>query len=221
MTEALYAVYALGWSAAYMAATVVGFRHRTYAIPAFAIMFNLAWEITYAVHYLGLGLSFRSTVDGLWVVLDIGVFLTLLLFGHREFRRFRLSPTPFRAVVIGGLAVAFAMQFSVVLAAGGDWSPAARYSGFGQNVVMSALFLAMYARRRGPRGQSLVVGWGKLIGTAAVTIVFGVLEGMPFVLVAGLLAVALDVAYVALLWRGRLGSRATVRTEADRSEAVL
>lgn len=217
MVEALYVVYALGWSSTYIAATVLGFRQRTFAIPAFAIMFNLAWEISYTVYYLGRGLSFMALVNVLWVVLDVGVFLTLLLFGHREFRRFTQSPAPFRGLVVGGLAFAFLLQFAVVLVAGGDWSLAARYSGFGQNVIMSALFLAMYARRRGPRGQSLVVGWGKLVGTAAVTIVFGVLQSMPYVLVAGVLSVALDAVYVALLWRGRAAERTTAQPEVDHS----
>lgn len=42
---------------------------------------------------------------------------------------------------------------------------AVRYSAFLQNLLMSVLFVALYAARRGGRGQSLVIAVAKWLGT--------------------------------------------------------
>lgn len=80
---------------------------------------------------------------------------------------------------------------------------ASRYSAFLQNLLMSGLFIALYADRRGPRGQSLVIAVAKWLGTLAPTLLFGVVEDSPFVLGLGIMCSVFDLAYIGLLLRGR------------------
>jgi len=76
---------------------------------------------------------------------------------------------------------------------------AAAYSAFLQNLLMSGLFIAMFVARRGPRGQSLIIGVAKWIGTVAPTILFGVIGGSTFVLGLGTLCSVFDLAYIGML----------------------
>jgi hypothetical protein len=66
--------------------------------------------------------------------------------------------------VLLGLA-SFAVQWLFI--AEFDWDPASRYAAFLQNLLMSGLFIAMFAARRSLRGQSLVIAVAKWIGTLA------------------------------------------------------
>jgi len=92
---------------------------------------------------------------------------------------------------------AYAVQWLFIMDFG--WTAAARYTAFLQNVLMSGLFIAMFVARRGDRGQSIVIGCAKWIGTLAPTIVFGALAGSAFILGLGILCSVFDLAYIGLL----------------------
>jgi hypothetical protein len=83
------------------------------------------------------------------------------------------------------------------------WEHAARYAAFLQNLLMSGLFIAMFAARAGLRGQSLLIGVAKWIGTLAPTVAFGWLGNSPLILGLGALCSLFDLAYIGLLWRAR------------------
>jgi hypothetical protein len=51
--------------------------------------------------------------------------------------------------------------------------------------------------------QTLLIAVAKWVGTLAPTIVFGLYGNSPLILGIGLLCSALDLAYIALLWRVR------------------
>ena len=95
------------------------------------------------------------------------------------------------------IAAAFVVQWLFIMEFG--WNAAARYTAFLQNALMSVLFIAMFVARRGPRGQSLVIGCAKWIGTLAPTIVFGALAGSALILGLGILCTVFDLAYIGLL----------------------
>jgi hypothetical protein len=86
------------------------------------------------------------------------------------------------------------------------WNAAARYTAFLQNALMSGLFIALFVARCGPRGQSVVIGCAKWIGTLAPTIVFGALAGSAFILALGILCCVFDLAYIGLLLWARQNS---------------
>ncbi|MFJ6797684.1 hypothetical protein [Streptomyces sp. NPDC091268] len=194
-------VSGVAWTVVYVEAIRVGLRGRTYAMPVAALALNFAWETTYAVHDALGGISAQGAVNVVWAVADAVIVSTYLRFGRAELPELVTRPlfAAWNALVFGA---AFAVQWLFLAHFGVH--DATRYAAFLQNLLMSGLFLSLYAARRGPRGQSLVIAVAKALGTLAPTVLFGVLEDAPFILGLGVLCGVFDLAYIGLLLRGRL-----------------
>lgn len=190
----------VAWTVVYVEAIRVGLRDRTYAMPVAALALNFAWETTYAVDELRGGLSPQGVVNVVWAAADTVIIWTYLRYGRAELPRFVTRPL-FAAWSGLLFASAFAVQW-LFLAHFGTHD-ATRYSAFLQNLLMSGLFISLYAARNGPRGQSLLIAVAKWIGTLAPTVLFGVLERSGFVLGLGVLCSVFDLAYIGLLLRSR------------------
>lgn len=191
-------VSGLAWTLVYVEAIRVGLRDRTYAMPVAALALNFAWESTYAVREFSVGVSAQGIVNVVWAVADIVIVYTYLRYGRAELPGFVTRPL-FAVWSVLVFASAFAVQWLFIAHFGTHDS--SRYSAFLQNLLMSGLFIALYASRGGRHGQSLVIAVAKWFGTLAPTFLFGVLEDAPFVLGLGLLCAVFDLAYVALLVR--------------------
>ncbi|KIF03215.1 hypothetical protein PL81_25550 [Streptomyces sp. RSD-27] len=192
-------VSGLAWTLVYVEAVRVGVRDRTYAMPVAALALNLAWEVTYAVGDLRSGLSPQGVVNVVWAAADLVIVYTYLRHGRAELPAFVTRPV-FAAWSALVFATGFAVQW-LFLAQFGTHD-ASRYAAFLQNLLMSGLFLGLYAARRGPRGQSLLIAVAKWLGTLAPTVLFGVVEGSGFILGLGALCSVFDLAYIGLLARG-------------------
>lgn len=193
-------VSGLAWSVAYIDAIRIGFRDRSYAMPAAALALNFAWEVLYGSRSAVTGLSAQGFFNIAWALADAVVLYTFFKFGRSELptwvtRRLFIG----WAVLLG--VTAFAVQWLFVVEFG--WDDAAKYAAFLQNLLMSGLFIAMFVARGGPRGQSLVIAVAKWIGTLAPTIVFGWYGNSPLILGVGALCSIFDLAYIGLLWRAR------------------
>ena len=216
MEFALKVLSGLCWTCVYAAAVRVGFRDRTYALPAFALGLNVVWEAIYfagGVFYwrdYGGDVRTQTVINGLWLILDVGVVVTFVRFGPRQW--VGLAKAGFVAmsalilVVSLGVQVAFLTQFGA--------ETGARYSAFAQNLLMSVLFIVMLEQRRSAAGQSNVIAVNKLVGTLAPTISSGFIgEFRPFIAITGLLCLVTDVVYLLYLNAvrrpdGKLGSLA-------------
>ena len=114
----------------------------------------------------------------------------------------------------------------LVVSAGLDhWTGA--YAAFGQNLMMSALFIAMLYRRRSLRGQSLGIAICKLIGTGLASLAFYLYSSLshhslvlPVLYVAILVYDAIYVGLVAAYERREAGSPATGVTREEIPSAV-
>ncbi|MCX5198533.1 hypothetical protein OOK31_32395 [Streptomyces sp. NBC_00249] len=193
-------VSGIAWTVVYVEAVRVGLRDRTYAMPVAALALNFAWEATYAVYELRSGLSPQGVVNVVWAGADVLIIWTYLRFGRAELPEFVTRPL-FAGWSVLLLVTGFAVQWLFLAHFGVH--DATRYSAFLQNLLMSGLFVGLYAARRGPRGQSLVIAVAKWLGTLAPTLLFGVLEGSGFVLGLGVLCSVFDLVYIGLLVRGR------------------
>jgi hypothetical protein len=195
-------VSGLAWTVVYIDAIRVGFRDRTYAVPAAALGLNFAWEALYATRSITTGISAQGFFNIAWGLADVVIVYTFLKFGRSE-----LPAWVTRRLFIGWallLAVtSFAVQLLFVAEFG--WDAASRYAAFLQNLLMSGLFIAMFVARGGSRGQTLLIAVAKWIGTLAPTFVFGWYGHSPLILGVGLLCSILDLAYLGLLWRSRPG----------------
>lgn len=210
-------VSGVAWTLVYAEAIRVGLRDRTYAMPVAALALNFAWESTYAVNDIRTGLSAQGVVNVVWALADIVIVYTYLRYGRAELPGFVTRPL-FAVWTVLLFASAFAVQWLFLARFGAH--DASRYSAFLQNLLMSGLFIALYASRRGPLGQSLVIAVAKWVGTLAPTFLFGVIEDAPFILGLGLMCAVFDLAYIALLARNPAGGKAGLEEAELRSPAA-
>src|SRR6476469_3825164 len=74
----------VAWTAVYAEAIRLGFRQRTYAIPAAALALNFAWEAIYASRSVATGISAQGVFNIVWGLADILIVYTFLRFGRAE-----------------------------------------------------------------------------------------------------------------------------------------
>ncbi len=153
------------WTLAYLLMIRRGFLDRTYGMPLVALCANLSWELIFSFVYPH-DLPQRA-VNVVWFSFDLVILLQLILYGPREFAD--LSRRAFYALFALALATSFGAVLSVTLALD-DFDGA--YSAFGQNLMMSVLFLAMLYSRRSLRGQSVSIALLKMGGTALASFAF-------------------------------------------------
>ncbi|QES58940.1 hypothetical protein DEJ51_13900 [Streptomyces venezuelae] len=193
-------VSGIAWTVVYLEAIRVGLRDRTYAMPVAALALNFAWETTYAVRDVSTGLSAQGVVNVVWAVADLVIVYTYLRHGRAELPEFVTRPL-FAGWSVLVFGTGFAVQWLFLAHFGAH--DASRYSAFLQNLLMSGLFIALYAARQGPLGQSLTIAVAKWLGTLAPTLLFGVVEDAPFILGLGILCSVFDLVYIGLLLRPR------------------
>jgi len=188
----------LAWTIVYIAAIRIGFRDKTFAMPMAALCLNIAWEWIYAIYDLSTAPGAQAYINLAWALADVVILYTFFRFGRAELPRFITRPM-FVAWGVAILAASVSVQLLFIHEFGLVGMRAAEYSAFLQNLLMSGLFIAMFVARRGPRGQSLIIGVAKWIGTLAPTILFGVIGGSTFVLGLGTLCSVFDLAYIGML----------------------
>jgi len=209
----LILVSGVAWTVVYVEASRVGFRERTYAMPVAALGLNFAWEWTYAVRSLSVGVSVQGVIDLVWGIGDVLIAYTFFRYGRTE-----LPPFVTRWMFAGWGVLVFGLSFATQWLFIGQFGghDAAAYSAFLQNLLMSGLFIAMFVGRRGMRGQSLTIAVAKWLGTLAPTILFGGLGHVPFILGIGLMCSVLDLVYIGLCVWAKRSNR--VLAEAPRQE---
>ena len=207
MSLLLTLVSAVAWTVVYVEAVRVGWRGRTYAVPAAALALNLAWEWLYAGHGLATRPDDAQTwVDVVWGLADVAILVTYLRWGRRDLPAL-VGRRLFVLWVAGLLLTAGVVQGAIAAELGFAGSRAAVVSSFLQNLLMSGLFIAMFVGRGGPRGQSVLIAVSKWLGTLAPTLLFGVLRHSHFALGIGLLCSVFDLGYLGLLLRSARGTR--------------
>jgi hypothetical protein len=152
----------LGWTIAYVLILRQGARDRTFGMPLAALGANLSWELIFLVVTLKSG-DYDARLGMLlpWTLLDFGILVQCFRHGRDDFAH----PTIVRYFGIGlvgiiGLAFAILLSFVHEMRDAIGW-----YAAFGQNLMMSILFVAMFFRRGGARGQSVGIAVSKLLGT--------------------------------------------------------
>jgi hypothetical protein len=193
----------VSWITLYGEAVRVGLRDKSYAIPFWALGLNLSWAVIYTVFAGKIeGPSHQVVLTAVRIVLDILVLYTWFRFGVKHFPS---NPgekwfVPWSLLVI---AACFILQGAVILQFGLYQSLA--YTAFMQNLAMSLLFIAMLARRKRRKAQSMIIAFAKLTGSLAPTILYGVVGTELFhgpnylLLTIGILSCLFDMIYIALL----------------------
>jgi len=219
----MFTVFALAatffWTTTYLLVIRQSLRDKVYAMPIVALCLNLSWEFLYTVVYpddLMATISFAS-----WLILDVVIAWTIVRFGPRQFPG--LSPRAFYAGFAAILAVA-PVAILVISAEFDD--PMGRYAAFGQNLLMSALFLAMLHHRGSLAGQSPAIAACKMLGTVNASILSAFFSpaysGSPLLTFLYIGCFVLDLTYLLAVLRVRRRSAETVAepTADDRVPAL-
>ncbi|HEV2344084.1 MAG TPA: hypothetical protein VGS97_08330 [Actinocrinis sp.] len=159
MSTALAVGTGLCWTLAYLLIIRVGLRERTYGMPLVAFAANLSWEFIYAFVHPSNGV--QHVINVVWFLLDCVIGYTVVRFGPSEF------PYLPRRVFYGCLVALLAFTYPAVYLVGTQFDAGdGVLSAFMMNLMMSALFIAMFMARQAGRGQSVGIATAKLAGTA-------------------------------------------------------
>jgi hypothetical protein len=201
------------WTITYLLIIYRGFLDRTYGMPLVALCANLSWEFIFTFVFPHGPL--QRPVNVVWFSLDLIVLYQLLRYGPREFTG--LSKKVFYSMVALGLCMAFLAVLLITLEFE-DFDGA--YSAFGQNLMMSILFVVMLYSRKSLRGQSLSIALSKMGGTALASgafLFFSVSydESVLLPFLYGSILIFDLIYFVKVLYAGRCGAIAKVRDKSD------
>lgn len=189
---ALTLISGIAWTTVYLCCIRIGFKEKTYCMPLFALGLNFAWEVLYSLDGMA-DFSVQTAVNIIWCLCDAAIVVTFFKFGKAEApARVQKHFTLYGIAVFAGCAlfqIAFYLQFHGI--------PAAQYSAFLQNAIMSVLFVSMLYRRNSTKGQSMVIAVAKWLGTLAPTILMGILQDFNiYIVLFGAICCVTDLFYL-------------------------
>ncbi len=153
------------WSLTYLLIIRRGFKDRTYGMPLAALCANISWEGVFSFIYPHN--PPQLFINYSWFLLDVFILMQFLKYGRSEFRA--LSNKKFYAMFI----MALITSFCLVLFITDEFSDKkGAYAAFGQNLMMSILFIVMLFRRDDLRGQSIFIALFKMLGTGISSLAF-------------------------------------------------
>jgi hypothetical protein len=181
------------WSITYLLIIKRGFQDKACGMPLAALCLNISWEFLFS--FVFIQNPVQRAINFAWFALDLVIVAEFLVYELRR-RPADISPAFFYASFVSILATAF---LTVLLVTREFENPGGYYTAFGQNLLMSILFIRMLLDRKDLAGQSLYIGAAKLIGTFCVSLV--VFREIPDSALTVFFAWAIlffDLAYVAL-----------------------
>lgn len=175
---------------------------RMVGMPLLALAGNISWEFLFG--FVDPDEPPMDLVNRIWFFVDVALLWQIFRYGRAEHEA-RWPRGSFELVVLGSIGLAFSVMYGFHLEF--DDSDG-RYTGWGQNLLMSAAFLGMLLARRSSAGQSVWIALSKLLGTAILDVAQMVktpswpLEGGgPLMFVLYVACLVLDLLYLGLLIR--------------------
>jgi hypothetical protein len=191
------------WTSTYLAIIRRGFVDRTYGMPLVALCANLSWEFTFAfVHppfaFPPYGVP-QMCVNVVWFLFDSVILFQLLKSWSSEF------PDLTSRLFYPTFLLALATSFCTILFVTYEFDDGiGAYSAFGQNLMMSILFITMLFRRGSLRGQSFYIALFKMVGTLAASLAFilfpTITAGSILLPFLSLATLVFDLIYVAMVY---------------------
>ena len=155
----------LFWSATYILIIRRGFKDKTFGMPMAALCANISWEAIFA--FYSPHDAPQLYVNYIWFALDAVIVFQFLKYGKREFPN--IPRWQFFAIFALGISIAVPMILSINYQLEDN---VGAYAAFGQNLVMSVLFVTMLINRQGITGQSFYIALFKMIGTGLSSLAF-------------------------------------------------
>jgi hypothetical protein len=201
------------WTFTYIYSIYIGSKDKADAMPFVALALNITWEALYTVTGLQNSMTnIQAWINLVWVLFDIGLFYLYFKYGKEEFSRtapkkYFMLWSVFILVMSAALQIIFRNGFGMASADMGPFSNlidshlGAWYSAFIQNLIMSVLYISMFIKRKGNKGQSPWIAIAKCLGTLAPTILFGFIFKNNVIAVLGAFTFMLDVTYVYMTFK--------------------
>lgn len=156
----------LFWTLTYLLIIRRSYIDKTYGMPMVAICANISWEFIFSFVYPHP--QPQLYIDYLWLLFDLGILVQYLLYGKKEFpKQLPVSlflPTFLFTLIYAALLILLVSQeFNEYIGI---------YAAFGQNLIMSVLFIHLLLKRADASGQSLYIALCKMIGTIFPSVLF-------------------------------------------------
>lgn len=181
------------WSITYLLIIKRGFQDKACGMPLAALCLNISWEFLFS--FVFIPDPVQRAIDVAWFILDLVIVAEFLVYELRR-RPAEISAAFFYASFVCILATAF-LTVLFVTREFDNWG--GYYTAFGQNLLMSILFIRMLLDRKDLAGQSFYIGAAKLIGTfCASLVVFREIPGSTLTVFFAWAILFFDLAYVAL-----------------------
>jgi hypothetical protein len=188
----------LFWSLAYIFIIIRGFKDKTYGMPLFVLCVNISWEFIFS--FILPSTKPQLYINYIWLCLDLFILIQFLKFGKSEFPT--LSNKQIYTVFLLALVTCFGLTLSITYEFN-DLEGV--YAAFGNNLIMSILFIVMLFRRNNLRGQSIYIALFKMLGTGLTSVAFYIYEPiaqgsvlLPFLFVS---IFVYDLIYVGLIYQ--------------------
>ena len=200
------------WTIVYILTIRRDFADKTYGMPLAALAINFAWEVRYSLLFYNPDIMLPvQIINTVWAAFDVVIVYTVFKFGADAFQRdhrLALGKPTFYAVFLIALVFCFIFIFvapdyflqSPVY--GDDPLDVAKFIAYGQNLLMSALFLGMYWNRGNIEGQSFWIAFFKWLGTFAVMFEYLPTHPYPVMWLVLITICVLDIWYMVLMWKG-------------------
>jgi hypothetical protein len=150
------------WTLTYVLVIHRGAKERTFGMPLVALAANLSWEVIFLCRTIAYdGADVRLAMILPWTLLDAAIVYQCFRHGRDDFAHplvKRYFPAGLVVIIVGALVVLSSLIREFRDAIG--W-----YTAFGQNLMMSVLFVAMFLRRGSAKGQSIPIAISKFLGT--------------------------------------------------------
>ena len=154
------------WTLTYIILIRLGFKEKTFGMPIAALSANIAWEFIFSfVFPHGKPQIF---INYAWFAFDLVIVYQAFRYGKPHFQKL-LPKNFFYPTLIGSLILGFLLVYGITVEfdnfVGG-------YAAFGQNLMMSILFVVMLLRRGDVSGQSIYAAIFKMVGTIMPSLLF-------------------------------------------------
>jgi hypothetical protein len=181
------------WSITYLLIIKRGFQDKACGMPMAALCLNISWEFLFS--FVFLPGPVQRVINIAWFALDLVIVVQFLAY-ERARRPAAISAAFFYASFASILATAF-LTVLLVTREFANWG--GYYTAFGQNLLMSILFVRMLLDRKDLAGQSLYIGAAKMAGTfCASLIVFRAIPDSTLTVFFAWSILFFDLAYIAL-----------------------
>ena len=158
MQTIILVVGGIFWILTYIFIISKGFKDKTYGMPLIALCANISWEFIFS--FIFPHTPPQLFINYLWFGLDIIIVIQFLKYGKNEFLNLSSSKlySLFTFLIVSEFGIILVSSITI-----GEFKGV--YSAFGQNLLMSILFIIMLFKRNSLRGQSIYIAIFKMLGT--------------------------------------------------------